>query len=115
MVHEFVHEDVHEKVREQVREFSLGSKSVHGKDFLCTDFAWIFSVGGLFQGCFGRFFMREFLRFVMRFFMVMQDSSMRFFMVMQGCIPRFFRAGKDHRCVESGQGQGLALRFNRVE
>lgn len=43
MVHESVHENVHEKVREKVREnvreFSLGSKSVHGKDFLGTNSA----------------------------------------------------------------------------
>ena len=43
MVHESVHENVHEKVRENVREnvreFSLYSKSSHGKDFMGTNSA----------------------------------------------------------------------------
>ena len=39
MVHESVHENVREKVRENVRDFTLGSKSVHGKDFLGTNSA----------------------------------------------------------------------------
>ncbi len=42
-VHETVHENVHEKVRENVREnvreFSLYSKSFHGKDFMATNSA----------------------------------------------------------------------------
>ncbi len=41
MVHESVRENVHEKVRESVREnvreFSLYSKSFHGKDFTGTN------------------------------------------------------------------------------
>ena len=39
MVHESVHENVHENVRENVREFSLYSKSSHGKDFMGTNSA----------------------------------------------------------------------------
>ena len=43
MVHESVRENVHEKVRENVREnvreFSLYSKSFHGKDFMGTNSA----------------------------------------------------------------------------
>ena len=43
MVHENVHENVHEKVRENVREnvreFSLYSKSFHGKGFMGTNSA----------------------------------------------------------------------------